>query len=308
MKRIVAALAIAALLGAWLPALMSAAENTGSGTTAATGLTGTSTSSATTGAATQTSTATGTATATSTGTATQEKPAAAWDNMRLYLKKRKRIEIDAEVAVTRGLVEVLVCTPRGKKHESLLAADVDAEALKTALLLLGLNDGYKVVTVRGMRTIDGERVIIKARWKDKKNVEHTVRIEDLIVNSHTQKTMRQQGWVFIGSQMLEHPETKQQMFAASIRGNLAVTWHDFDSILDTPLPEGADDTTFRANTKNLPGRGTKVTLIITPDEQHNKEWRKKLKKEKKKTSDSDRDRKEIEKLKQDTEKTQKERK
>ena len=93
---------------------------------------------------------------------------------------------------------------------------------------------------------------------------------------------KKEGWVFLGSRFYKHDQTKEDIFAAKSYGNLIVTWHDFDAMLDTPLSEGADDTTYRANDGEVPERGTEVTLVITPHKKHNKKWRKKMAEEKKK--------------------------
>jgi hypothetical protein len=201
-------------------------------------------------------------------------PVVKWKNMRAYTSAR-RIEIDGAFQITKGILELFLCTPRGKSHESLFMADIDGWELKVALYLIGLREGCKPVTVRGIRTVDGERVIIHARWKDKDGKVQTVRAEDLIYNIYTRKSMQRVGWVFTGSRMLKHPETNDRMLAVRACGNICVVWHDFDALLDTPLPEGADDTTFVAYTERTPEHLTPVTLIITPDDEHNKKWRKK---------------------------------
>lgn len=199
-------------------------------------------------------------------------------NMKVFFKEQ-RIEIDATIGISKGLLELVACVPGAKTHETLLIMDINPSDLKAALLLIGLQDGFQLVTVRGKRTIDGERALINVEWTDKEGKKQSYRVEDLLYNIYTKKAMRHEGWVFIGSRYLEHPETGEKVFAARAQGNLIVTWHDFNAILDTPLPEGADDTTYRAYEGRVPDPGTEVKVIITPYEEHNKKWREKIKKQ-----------------------------
>jgi hypothetical protein len=274
-------IALAAAIAICISAVILTAEEKKADASAKTPETAESTSTTGTAAAATGATATA-ATDTAAGEEPEVKPGEGplvkLKNLRVYVGA-KRVEMDGKFAIHRGLIELLVCTPYGKNHESLAVADIDPWELKAALLLIGLKDGYRIVTVKGTRTVEGERVIIHIRWTDEKGKVVTKRAEELVYNVYTEKAMKHAGWVFIGSRFAQHSETGVNIFAAKARGNIIVTWHDFDSILDTPLPEGADDTTYRAYEGRVPAKETKITLIITPDDKHNKKWREKLKKE-----------------------------
>ncbi|MDF1660358.1 MAG: YdjY domain-containing protein [Planctomycetota bacterium] len=95
------------------------------------------------------------------------------------------------------------------------------------------------------------------------------RVEDLVLNRHTEKTMKRAGFVFTGSRQIEVPappnfDKKKRVFAAKHSGNVAVLFHDPDAILDTPLLEGGDDTAFLPNAPVLPKRFTPVTIYVRP--------------------------------------------
>lgn len=95
------------------------------------------------------------------------------------------------------------------------------------------------------------------------------RVEDLVLNRHSEKTMQYSGFVFTGSRQIEVPappnfDKKKRVFAAKHTGNVAVLFHDPDAILDTPLLEGGDDTAFLPNALVLPKRFTPITIFIRP--------------------------------------------
>jgi hypothetical protein len=95
------------------------------------------------------------------------------------------------------------------------------------------------------------------------------RVEDLIVNRHKEAAMKRVGFVFTGSRHIEVPappdfDKKKRVFAAKHTGNVGVLFHDPDAILDTPLIEGGDDTSFLPNAGLLPRRFTPVRIFIRP--------------------------------------------
>jgi hypothetical protein len=95
------------------------------------------------------------------------------------------------------------------------------------------------------------------------------RVEDLILNRKTDRSMKRAGWVFTGSRELtvpnhDDPKKIRTVFAAEFRGNLAVTFHDPDAILDIPLAEGGDDTSYLPYEARLPRRLTPVRVHVRP--------------------------------------------
>ena len=181
----------------------------------------------------------------------------------------KRVEFDAYVILERGLVEVLMCGPRGRLHESLLKTYINPYDLWQALALLGLKQSY---TARGdgdMIDLEGDRVIIEVEYEDKTGKKVRRRMEDLIYNFQRNSHMPYEGWVYVGSHFVETRDGKILFLAEEIE-NVATTWHRASPILDNPLKEGGDDTLYHAYEDVVPPAGTKIHVIMTPDEEYNK--------------------------------------
>lgn len=196
--------------------------------------------------------------------------------------EERRLEVDGAVCLKRGpALELMGCTRRGKTHESLLLFDCEPEQLYLALVILGLEPtpqidqfGQPVALTRG------ERVVVEVSWAATDAPDDpsappaiggriTRRVEDLCFDQVKQGPMPRVGWVFTGSRHVEVPappdwKTMRRVYAASYSGNVAATYHDPDAILDTPLIEGGDDTTYIPWSERLPERGTACVLTIRP--------------------------------------------
>ena len=59
-------------------------------------------------------------------------------------RERKRVLVNAEVCLRRGMLEMLVCLPQTKEHESILKYAGDARTLHAALVAAGLEPGEPV--------------------------------------------------------------------------------------------------------------------------------------------------------------------
>lgn len=118
----------------------------------------------------------------------------------------KTLSLPAEVNMSEGLIEVVLCRPEGKTHESLLVTHVTPLHFNTALLLLGLDpvneipeDENKIDHLSNFITIEtpGDSVLIfvetmvEGEWQ-RKPVEHY--IYDMRSNS----PMTPGTWLFRG--------------------------------------------------------------------------------------------------------------
>jgi len=172
--------------------------------------------------------------------------------------KSKTITMYGKVNMSYGLIELLACTKTGKVHESVLVMDVQPIHLQTALILLGLEYGGGLQYQGDPRTPKGDRVRIWVEWEsDGKTIRH--RAEDLVYNRVKQNPMEHTDWVFSGSRI-----NKNGVFMAQAVGTLITTFHEPDTIIDNPLPEGGDDTVYVVNSQVVPPKGTSVKMIITP--------------------------------------------
>jgi len=164
----------------------------------------------------------------------------------------------AKVNMTEGVVELLACGRLGKRHESVLVVDAKPLHVQLALLLLGLEPGGGLAYQGDPRTPQGDSVWIWAEWCVD-NEWKLVRGEDLVLNYVNNKPMQPTHWVFSGSEIVEGT------FVASVEQSIVTTYHDPFTIIDNPLPTGADDTVYGANKSILPEIGHKIVLILKRD-------------------------------------------
>ncbi len=185
--------------------------------------------------------------------------------------KKKRIRIKGYVTIRQGLIEVFACTPRGKRHESIFTLLCDPKILQFHLLAFGLKPSPQVKYFGEGGKLKGDKVYIYAFWKDPKTKKDVVyRGEDLVFNIRTKKTMKRTGWVFTGSRFQKYKYKtedgkthEREIFMAAYAGNLVVTYHDPDAILNNPMETGGDDTIYYSNYLALPPRGHPVELVFT---------------------------------------------
>ena len=169
--------------------------------------------------------------------------------------KERTVTFPAQVNLTRGVLEVLICTEYGKTHESLLSTKVDPLHLNVALLLLGL-EGGRAVKYQGDPTKPvGSPVEIWLKVKEA-DEEKVLRAEDWVWNTHRNRPMLHTHWVYVGSVL-----TKEG-FMAQRDGQIVTTFHDPFTLIDNPLPGGGDDTVYVVHTQEVPAQRTPVTVVI----------------------------------------------
>ncbi|MBI4721214.1 MAG: hypothetical protein HY770_08360 [Chitinivibrionia bacterium] len=167
----------------------------------------------------------------------------------------RQVRVRGVVNMQRGLVEYLAVADRGKLHESVLRLDLEPFHLQLGLLLMGLNYGRNLKYQGDPGVPEGDRVAIWVEWTED-GKKKRVRGEELVFNQETGKPMRRTDWVFSGSLEVEGT------FLAQVERSLIATYHDPASIIDNPLPEGADDLILYANEKMIPPAGTPIALTI----------------------------------------------
>ncbi len=179
---------------------------------------------------------------------------------RIILDSHQRcLYIPGRVNMSKGLVELLACGERGKKHESVLVLEAAAEHVQVGLLLLGLEPIGGLRYQGDPRTPRGDSVWIWVEWKSDEDYT-MVRGEDMVLDYSTGRSMQDTHWIFSGSRVVEG------RFAAGIDQSIVTTFHDPFTIIDNPLPTGGDDTLYGANEKVVPEVGHAVTLIVKADQ------------------------------------------
>jgi len=158
--------------------------------------------------------------------------------------------------LSSGVLEVLIATPVGRLHESLLRTDASPLHLQTMLFLLDLKNGPRKPDADGKQ---GAILDIDIEWQTEDGQTKREAVETWVRDTRRDAVMERVGWVFVGSPVYEGE------FVAEITGNLVLLYSVGDTVLDFPDPAGDDDTVFiAAERKTHPGGGTDVRVILTP--------------------------------------------
>lgn len=185
------------------------------------------------------------------------------------------------VGIRDDLLEYVLVQPRGQSHESLFLTDASPRALNAALLALGVQPGQNMRTVAKdppptqeqlrdgvppytVEVPSGDGFYLYAAWRSGDET-YFHRVEDLVRNLATGKSMERHRWVYLGSKTA--PDKKnpgQTLFAAEVEGNL-VNLALFDegfTLVSAALPECIQQTIWLPNAWLLPERGEEVDLIF----------------------------------------------
>ncbi|MFQ3592018.1 MAG: YdjY domain-containing protein, partial [Gemmataceae bacterium] len=177
--------------------------------------------------------------------------------------KQRRVLVQAKVVLTKGPLEGLLTRTGKKEHEYILASDLDARHLHTALELAGAKAGKPVQFRPKYTPASGSTVAIRLRYEQEgKAVELSAR--EWIVEAKTGKALTSD-WVFGGSKLVPHPEGpgKPDYYLANY-GDVVCVCNMDSALLDLPVasPKKFDERIYQANTKRIPKEGTAVTLIL----------------------------------------------
>ncbi|MFQ5655455.1 MAG: YdjY domain-containing protein [Planctomycetota bacterium] len=120
---------------------------------------------------------------------------------------RGEVEADGTFNLRAGFLEFLACAPGMKAHETLISLGCDPVDLKTALLLLGIEEGRRPRSDGDLLPLEGDRVVILLRYhlplEKGGRVLCEKRAEECLVNGPMDRPMARVGWVFTGSTFLE---------------------------------------------------------------------------------------------------------
>jgi len=186
---------------------------------------------------------------------------------KIYYRKGlvEKIEIEGFIANPSMPLEFIACAGGGKDYESLVVLKCKPWNIHLALILSGLKEGKGPQSFGDPTKPTGDFVLVFVSWeKDGKTVSY--RIEDLILNNQTKKTLELVGWSFSGSMFVDEIDydtgkpTGKKIYLADIEKNIIANWHDPAAILNIPTQGGL----YFPNKEVLPPRGTKITMTIRP--------------------------------------------
>jgi hypothetical protein len=179
---------------------------------------------------------------------------------------RRRVLINAYVCLNKGQLEQLLTKKLTKEHEAVLAADIDAADVKTALLAAGAEEGHPIrFDKMKVQPPEGMPIKIYLEYQDQGK---TVRVpaQQWVRSARTKKDL-DSDWVFAGSRLIDDPldKNKPPFFAANYGDVICVS--NFETaLLDVPFSSSKDneDLDFEANTERIPPLGTPVLVILEP--------------------------------------------
>jgi hypothetical protein len=177
---------------------------------------------------------------------------------------KRRVIVASKVCLRTGPLEGLLTRTKKKEHEYILAADIDARLLHTALELAGAKAGSPVEFLPVYRPAKGTPIRVSLRFqKGGKTV--IVNARDWIRESKSKKHL-DKDWVFAGSRFVPNPEDRQKKDYIANHGDVICTCNMESAVLDLPVrsPKKFDSRIYEAHTDRIPDTDTRVEVIFEP--------------------------------------------
>ena len=190
------------------------------------------------------------------------------------------LAVPAVVQIKHDLLEYLLVGANGAAHESLFLTRVRPSLLNAALLLLGVEPGRNAwleplppseaagegPPPRGERQVhapEGDGFFLYAAWREGDET-YFFRVEDLVRNFATGRSLRRHRWVYLGSRFLALKPGDPESFLADVEGNLVNLSFFFqgNTLLTAALPECYEQTIWAANEWLLPETGAPLLLVF----------------------------------------------
>lgn len=197
-------------------------------------------------------------------------------------RARRIVEFDGEVPITledvkapRVYLELMVCTPDTKEHESLVVTRVRPSNVHAALLAIGLEPGRPARwTQEAGRVIPhaptGDRLIVEFVTREEQGIERVWTPSDWVVNAKTGEAWPGGGefgqghWVFAGS-VVEDRARRDDYFADEAGTLVGLTSFGTEAVAWTGVlsPDSTvDEPEWIAHIENVPPLGTPVTVRL----------------------------------------------
>ena len=184
---------------------------------------------------------------------------------------RGLLGVPVSVAIKHDLLEYLLVGPEGKGHESLFGSAVKPSLINAALLALGAKAGQNAAWIepteeQPARLIlpSGDGFYLYVAWRELDEV-YLYRIEDVISNVLTGRSMRRHRWVYLGSRFASPRPGEPEVFVADATQNIINLsfFYSGNTLLTAALPECQEQTIWTANSPLLPSTSENVQLIFS---------------------------------------------
>lgn len=170
-------------------------------------------------------------------------------------KNDRTISFPAELNMERGLLEYLVVSNTGKRHESLLRTKVHPFNLQLACLLLGMEGTAAPLKFQGSAEVPtGDRVEISVQTGDGRRI----LAEKWVSRAEGETKSDAQGlkWVFTGSKV------GNGRFAAQMTGSIVAIYRDPAAMFDNASAGGEVNGGWCVKERATPPVGTQVTVVL----------------------------------------------
>jgi hypothetical protein len=200
--------------------------------------------------------------------------------------ERGIVALRAAVLVKEDLLEYLLVAPHGATHESLFLTEIAPSVVNAALLAAGAEPGENARWEREPTTLgkDGEVARGEVRvfephggtaasflpyvaWRED-GEDYFFRVEDLVTNLESGRSMRRHAWVYLGSRFAPAGRAgadEGDEFLADVEGNLVNISFFFEgnTLFTAALPACRSQTIWVGNRALLPEPGTPVVMLFS---------------------------------------------
>ena len=179
--------------------------------------------------------------------------------------ERKLVIMDGEVCLREGPLELFACPRHTKEHESVVVVDAIPGVVHAGLVAVGAKAGSPA-SFDPYRPARGTAIQVIVAWADENGKRHAVPAQRWLKNTQTGKPM-ERNWVFGGSRWVSNEVTGRRSYLAD-SGDFICVSNFSSAMLDLPVQSSQENSSllFEANTDAIPKVGTKVRLILVPEQ------------------------------------------
>jgi hypothetical protein len=179
--------------------------------------------------------------------------------------KNKKVTLEAQICLTEGILEYLMCLPNSFEHESIFMIKVKPELLHMGLLLIGSEPlpfkgrELAMLNVKNNKS----RLKIEVSWMDN-GKEKKFDLNKLLLDRQDEKKklVAKDSWYFAGSYF-----TEKNVYAANLHMSIISLHKHPASVIHygehATDPHQSENGGFEVNNKICPDYGTKVKLIFS---------------------------------------------
>jgi hypothetical protein len=181
----------------------------------------------------------------------------------VYDPAKKRFEVKGGFGRPTRVLEFLAVAPGGRSHESLLVLDVVPSAMKKAADDMGIPKG-RPADFTTNRAPEGDGLFAYVAWEGR---DVPVRVENLVKNMRTGKTLKPGPLVYIGSRDIVKEVSWDVFFAADVYYNVVgLTWNfSGDMVFNAADEEGVDEHVWVVNEEVAPPPETPCRMIFSKE-------------------------------------------